>query len=221
MFRNETKEQAASLRQKGRSLEEIATKLKVSKPTLSVWLKDIVLTVEAKERLLERQRRGRKKVSQILRNRRLDRISSAKDSARSVIAAIPLTSIEQDKLMCALIYYCEGAKSDQRVAFTNSDPELLRAFLDLLRRTFKIDESRLRSHLHLHSYHDEKVQKDFWSKALKIPEKNFIKIYRKREGGLFKKEGYPGCVTVRYHDAAIARELLEIARQYFRVKRTN
>ena len=42
---------AVALRKKGRSYSEIIKKIKVSKGTLSVWLKDVELTYKQKERL--------------------------------------------------------------------------------------------------------------------------------------------------------------------------
>ncbi len=215
MFNNQTKIRVVKLRQSGKSLEEIRRAMNISKGTLSVWLKDVVLDEKATKRLTLRQIEGRKKVSAILSERKDLREKDAQLIAKSTLKAIPVNTKEQDKLTCALIYYCEGAKSDQRMSFTNSDPDLMRAFLSLFRKSFLLDESRFRVQIHLHSYHNEKTQKSFWSKATDIPEANFIKSFRKKEGSIFKKKDYPGCATVRYHDAAISRELLETARQYF------
>lgn len=217
MFSKEIKEKVIKMRQSGKSLEEIKYVTEISKGTLSMWLKNITLDDRAVKRLLSRQIEGRKKVSEILSRKRIIRKEEAKQKARETLTRLPLSTKEQDKLTCALIYYCEGTKSDQRVGFTNSDPELMRSFLSLLRKGFELDESRFRACIHLHSYHDEKVQKAFWSRTMNIPEENFIKSYKKKEGGLYIRKDYPGCATVRYHDAALARELLEIARQYFKI----
>ena len=48
------------------------------------------------------------------------------------------------KILCALIYWCEGAKVKTGIAFTNSDPNLVRTFLHLLKTGFDIDEKNSR-----------------------------------------------------------------------------
>lgn len=47
---------------------------------------------------------------------------------------------KQTKLICALIYWCEGAKNTDRVDFTNADADLVRLFLKFFRESFEIDE---------------------------------------------------------------------------------
>ncbi len=44
-------------------------------------------------------------------------------------------------IICAMIYWCEGGKSERdAVYFTNSDPDLISLFLRLLRKSFNLDE---------------------------------------------------------------------------------
>ena len=217
MFNKEIKKQVIAMRSRGMSFNEIHRVTGVSKSTLSLWLRKLPLGESAKARLRELRIDGNRKAGIVLSEKRKIREADAVKDARDTLDAIPPASKQQKKLMCALIYYCEGAKSIKHgMTFTNSDPELMRTFLSLLRSSFPLDETRFRAHAHLHSYHNEKVQKSFWSKTMNIPEKNFIKSFMKKESGINIKEGYQGCITIRYHDAALGRELLEIARQFFR-----
>ena len=113
------------------------------------------------------------------------------------------------KILCSLIYWCEGSKNIRGgVIFTNSDPSLVKIFLKLLRASFFLDEKKFRICIHLHDYHNSKKQRIFWANETKIPEIQFIKPYRKLNTGKRIKEGYNGCVSVRYHDTVIARKLL-------------
>ena len=66
--------------------------------------------------------------------------------------------------------------------------------------------------MHLHKYHDEKSQKDFWSKITNIPKEQFNKTYQKPSNGKYKKEGYQGCIKVYYGDVSIARKLQSVAK---------
>ena len=205
------------MRMSGKSIQEINKEMEISKGTLSLWLRDIVLNKKAKERILLRQKIGNENASKILKEKRMAREFESYRKAREVLDKISHTTIYQDKLMCALIYYCEGSKSvKDGVSFINSDPELLRTFLFLLRRTFLLSESKIRLCMHLHSYHNESKQKSFWSKITGIPENQFTKSFMKKEGGLYEKKDYPGCLRVKYGDVNIARELLYIAHLYFK-----
>lgn len=92
--------------------------------------------------------------------------------------------------------------------FTNSDPILVKVFLSALRKSFDLDESKFRVAMHLHSYHKEKEEKVFWSEVTSIPESKFLKTFKKQESGINKKEGYRGCVQIKYFDVNIKRTLL-------------
>lgn len=117
-----------------------------------------------------------------------------------------------------MIYYCEGRKAARDgVAFTNSDPNLIATFLGLFRRSFNVDEKKFRVCIHLHSYHDKKQQLKFWSKKASIPMQQFIKPYQKAYSGIYKKEEYQGCVSIRYGDVHIARELKAIALEFMKL----
>ena len=88
-------------------------------------------------------------------------------------------SSESILLFCALIYQCEGSKDIRdSITFTNSDPNLIKTFLFLLRKSFDLDEKKLKILMHLHKYHNEKIQKSFWSKITRVPEEQFNKTYR-------------------------------------------
>ena len=67
-----------------------------------------------------------------------------------------------------------------------------------------LDEKKLRICLHLHEYHSEVRQKQFWSQVTAIPLNQFFKVYKKPHTGKRKKENYPGCVSVRYYDVDVA-----------------
>ncbi len=59
------------------------------------------------------------------------------------------------KLFCGLIYGCEGAKypASNLISLVNSDPKLINTFVNLLRKSFTLDESKWHVHLQMHSNH--------------------------------------------------------------------
>ena len=48
------------------------------------------------------------------------------------------------KIVLAMLYWCEGGKNGRSLAFGNSDPIMIRLFLRLLRRCYRVDEHNLR-----------------------------------------------------------------------------
>lgn len=204
---------AVQLRKNGFSLKEINERLNISKSTASLWLKDIILTRKAKYRLKDRIRQGqinsalKKKAKTILRRQSyllggLKLIQNFNFDKKNL------------KIFCALMYLCEGSKDDGIVQFTNSDPKTVKTFVNLFRQSFKLDESKLRISLHLHSYHLPSKQIQFWSKVTKVSSRQFIKPYIKLNSGKRIKKNYQGCINFRYYNADIAKELIGIAQAF-------
>lgn len=112
-----------------------------------------------------------------------------------------------NKLLCAILFWAEGSKATNRIAFTNSDPTMITSFLRLLRSSFDLDERKFSVSIHLHKYHNQDEILAFWSTITKIPLTQFIRPYLKPHTGKNIRPGYKGCVTVRYYDCKIAYEL--------------
>ena len=114
-----------------------------------------------------------------------------------------------------MIYWCEGNKSlRDSVFFTNSDPRLIANFLHLFRNSFDIDESKFRVCMHLHDYHNEEKQLNFWSDVTFIPKNQFFKSYKKLNTKKRIRDNYQGCIQVRYYDINIARKLQAVAKEF-------
>ena len=215
-MKTEKKKKSLELRKLGYSLGEIAEKLSVSKSTVSLWTKKVVVSGEGVIKIKERSRLANIKSSEVLHNRKLDRLDLVEKESESLINRIKLN---KDLALVALsiMYWCEGTKADSSVRFTNSDPELVRMFMKSFRQSFDIDEAKIRICVHLHDYHNEEEICNFWSEITKIPRSQFNKSYQKNSNHLFKKEGYKGCVRVSYHDAHISRVILSFAKKLIRL----
>lgn len=206
IMKKKLRDQAILLRKQGQSLDEISAKLSVAQSTVSLWVRDLILDDGAKLLLKEKLRRGRLKGIEVNRKKRLRWMSERSDDAKRTLQNMPVTR-DSAKLSCALLHWCEGNKETSAVLFTNSDPVMISTFLALLRTAFSIDEQKLRVCMHIHGYHDEIKQKEFWSRITKIPLKQFIKTFHKKNTGKSKKVGYQGCVSIRYYDSSVATEL--------------
>lgn len=209
---------AIELRKAGFSLNEIVEKLIISKSTASSWLKNIKLSNQAKDRLIKRGILGREKSKLIQRRKRenFEKIISEKSKR---LVKYNLFSKDHQKIVCALLYWCEGAKSSRKgIQFTNSDPRLIKTFLFLLRSAFfSLEEKKLRVTLHLHEYHSVQKQISFWSKVTNISKSQFIKPYQKPHTAKRIKKDYPGCANVYYYDTKFAKEILCIAKEFLNI----
>jgi len=205
---------AIKLRKQGKTVNEIAIELGVAKSSVSTWVRNVPLSPQAEKKLREKVTAGQRAGAESNRARTLHARHNHFKAAISLGKESPL-DINQKRIVCALLYWCEGAKSDNCVAFTNSDKDLVLLFLTLFRASFAIDESKFRVCVHVHSYHNPPAQIEYWSHATNIPKDQFIKPYQKAHSGKQIHENYQGCVSIRYHSADIARQLLETAKAAF------
>lgn len=204
------KREATVLRKSGHSLNEISLRLNIAQSTVSLWLRNVELSEKAKKRINGLGIYGRKKGLETNKKRR-----EAEDIRIAKKVEEYFCSREQkidSKIACALLYWGEGTKYDgnKSVSFINADPEMIQYFLRVFRDSFPLDEKRFRALIHLHEYHDAERQLRFWSNVTRIPISQFNKPYLKKNTGKSKKENYPGCVSVRYSDSKVYKELMFI-----------
>lgn len=210
------KKRAIKLRKRGFSIREIISVTGIAQGTASAWFRDIQLSKPAQARLIERIYKGRyiaaenkKKKTKFLKQTLL----------KKALEEVSKTNLNTDhqRILCAMIYWCEGAKNDSYVQFTNSDPKLVNLFIKLLVKTFNASRDKFKVRLHLHSYHNPKKQHEFWQQELNLKSCQFYKPYLKINSGKNIREGYPGCVAVTYFDTMLARRLLSLAGAYMGV----
>lgn len=202
---------AIELRKKGYSLNEIVEELGIAKGSASVWVRNVPLSAAARRRLLTRIKLGQLLSAESKRRKTQELLDSYREKAAVDLGRTNLNH-ETNKLVCSLLYWCEGGKNHYHgVSFTNSDPKLIKTFLCLLRNSFELDEKKFRPCIHLHEYHNPRKQLDFWSKITDIPKDQFIKPFRKPNTGKRIRTNYPGCIAIKYHSTAVARQLLAAA----------
>lgn len=202
----EIKGQAVELREAGYSIKEIAKILNIAVSTSSVWLREVTISREGKHRMQEQSSAHRYKMSLRWNQKRLEKSLFHQKEAQKTLKQIIFTN-PINKLICAVLFWAEGSKKTNHVAFTNSDSKMIAYFLSLLRQSYDLDENKFRVSVHLHEYHDAEETLNFWSKVTGIAKTQFIKPYRKPHTGFRKKPGYRGCITIRHYDSEIACQL--------------
>ena len=204
------KQQARLLRQKGYSFRELSERFNIAKSTAGVWCRKEIVTEVGKRRLQKLGDDGRlRSVATIKYKQKL--ILDDIDKNCTVLKNKNY-SIDEYKLFLALLYWGEGAKTENRVAFINSDPEMIKVYLWLFRNSFIINENKLRVIIHLHNYHNQEEMLNFWSDVTAIPKTNFS-VYNKPNTGINKKPGYKGCLSIRYGDSRIIKEVFLIMKR--------
>lgn len=76
-----------------------------------------------------------------------------------------------------------------------------------------INENKFRAWVHLHKYHNEKEMVSFWSSITSIDKSKFF-IYNKPHTGINRKPGYKGCISIRYNDSIIFKEVFIIINRF-------
>ena len=163
------REEARRMRlEEGLSVGEIARRLGVSKGTSSLWLRDVELTDEQKLRLIERgngryegQLRGsenNRKKQKLCRERYQ---KAGADSARegNILYA-----------MGCMLYWGEGSKDKNQMAFSNSDPNMHRVFLKFLKQCCGVKDEQIT--IAINCYNDHHSVEDieaYWIEKLGLP----------------------------------------------------
>ena len=120
---------------------------------------------------------------------------------------------EKLKILGTTLYWGEGYKTNTAfgVDFANSDSEMIRIFMNFLRKICGINESKLRIQLYCYSNQHPTKLVSFWSKITKIPRKKFIKPYVRKdfkESQIGKMKN--GLIHVRYHDKKLLIQLRDL-----------
>lgn len=201
------------MRKQGNSYAQISKKLGVSQSTAYLWTKEVVLDRTAQELIGIRKDMGRQKGVLVQKRLGLKAYEALKLKISSELTPLAISPVFA-KILCAFLYWGEGGKTDREVRFTNSDPELVATFLELFRSAFSLNEAKFRVVVHLHAYHQQDQELDFWSKVANVPLSQFYKVYRKASTGKYKKENYHGCISIRYHDVMVWQEIQEVYKQF-------
>lgn len=204
----------------GRSYREVREKLGMPKSTLSTWFGKTLKRPIDKKALLKHLANIRKLAVPAVKNKwrriREEQDQLVKTKMEKEIKSYPLENVGFYKSLLATLYWAEGAKHKHvsGLNFVNTDPKLLLLYITLLRKCYKINESKFRIRLHIHYYHKIKKVKKFWSKTLNVPLSQFNKSYIKKRSVTKRfRKNFSGICFVKYLDSNLRRELMELNNQ--------
>lgn len=173
------KQKAIVLRQKGMSIKEIAHSLDVSKASVSVWVRDIVLN---KKQLGTLKRNGfSTEVIEKRRHKRLENEQVKRDKIANLAQKdIRNISLRDLRLIGLCLYWGEGGKTHKGAArISNSDPDVIKVMMRFFREICMVKEKKFRAHIHIHSHLDIEKAEKYWALVSGIPREQFFKTYAK------------------------------------------
>ncbi len=199
------REAAITLRREGFSYREILQKVPVAKSSLSLWLHNVGLSENQKQRLTEKKLASMKRGAEAKRKKRIEETEKIYQTTDKEIQII---SRRELWLMGIMLYWGEGQKQKEwnvaaGVKFTNSDPRMVRFFYAWLINICKIPTENIKFEIYIHekSANDLENVRGYWAEILQLPLILFWTVYLKK-GTLATKRhnigrNYYGLLAIR------------------------
>jgi len=215
--KDDVREQAVLLRAQGLTYDEIAAELRVSKSSLSLWLRELPRPEEDPQRAAEAQQRRNDALRSRLRRDRDARDEQGRQLAAAAAESLGVITSRDLVLAMAVSYWCEGSKTKpwnrgKRVTWMNSDPVLVALFLEGL-DLIGIARTRLVLRLHIHENADETAARHWWSTHTGVPLMQFRRSTIKRHNPKTVRhnvgDDYRGCLCVTVQQGRQLYEVLD------------
>ena len=153
-------------------MKEIERELKVSRGSVSLWVRDVPLDERRRAILALRTRMG-----PLIAGER--KAARAREVRRSYQEHGRRLARESDASYAAgcMLYWAEGSKSRNVAQVVNSDPELLAFFAGFLRTHFDVAPESMRLRCNLFADHLERQHEieEFWLARLELPRSSLTK----------------------------------------------
>jgi hypothetical protein len=211
------KDEAMGLRRRGYTYGEIKKCLNapIPKSTLTLWFKKITLSENAHRRLKKvidiKLKNAHSRALEANRKKRKEYLSDIEKKVKHLKNHLLNNDIA--KIVLAMLYLGEGAKGIRRsFMFGNSDPNVIKLYLNLLRRCYVINESKFRCTIQCRADQNIPFLENFWMNITKIPYSQFYKarIDPRTIGKKSKKPDYKGVCRIDYFCADIYNEIEKI-----------
>jgi transcriptional regulator with XRE-family HTH domain len=211
--KDEVRAQARELRAQGLTYPQIAARLGVSKSSCSLWLRDMehpIQGLEGQERRTAAIRASAAR-TQVLREQKRVEFKAA------VASSLGQVTVRDLLVALAVSYWCEGGKDKpwarrEQIQWMNSDPMLVRLFIEGLRLLGVTDE-RIKFRVQIHESADEPAARRWWAEQLDWPEAEFQRTTLKRHNPKTVRKNvaddYHGCVTVHVLQSRTLYQLLD------------
>lgn len=119
-----------------------------------------------------------------------------------------------------MLYWAEGSKSRNAVQFVNSDPAMVRFFVDSLRTHYAVPNEKFRLDCNLFADHVERQREieQFWLDSLELPlsclRKSTVNVYSKYSRKKRRNRLPYGTVRVCVHSTEIVQSIYGAIQEY-------
>jgi hypothetical protein len=127
---------------------------------------------------------------------------------------------ESLKIAGLIAYLCEGTKLRKNkrykntyyyaIEFTNSDPFLIKLFVEFLKTIIIVEESKLKCQIFIYNDLKKENLESFWSKVTGIQLNNFNKTIILRPKNMINKLNLRGTCKLRYYNKNAFLKLNEL-----------
>lgn len=160
------------------SIKKIEKRLKVSRSSISLWVRSVKLTKRQIDRLYLNKKTGNLKGSIVAARNKIKARQQLTEKLMNEGAREMGELSKRDKFIAGVsMYFAEGSKGDKNVSFSNSDPLAIKFMIDWIRVYCAVPEEKFRINLYIHDNLNEHSAKHFWSKLIKVPLNQFGKSY--------------------------------------------
>jgi transcriptional regulator with XRE-family HTH domain len=171
-MKTDERKRARELRALGWSIKEIEQRLDVSRSSVSVWVRDVVLGPDEQRALNEKTGLGR-----IVAATRKSALAREQRRAYQLEGRRLARERDVSYLSGCMLYWAEGAKERNSVRLVNSDRELLIVFAAFLRTHFDVDDEAMRVRCNLFADDDGEQQaiERYWLESLRVSTSSLLK----------------------------------------------
>ena len=197
-------------------MKEIARLVGVSVSSVSYWVRDVPLTDQQRAELLRRMSANGRAAAAAGRSRaaRDVRRSYQLDGACKAERRVPL------HVAGCMLYWAEGSKGRNTVQFVNSDPAMVRYFVEFLRRCYAVPDTAFRIGCNLFADHVERQHEieQFWLDTLGLPatclRKSTVNVYSKYSQKKRQNRLPYGTTRVCVHSTRIVQSIYGSIQEY-------
>lgn len=123
--------------------------------------------------------------------------------------------MDKKTIIALIIWWCEGTKARRHkryfntyycpIEVINSDPRIIRIFVDFLRKKMKVPNHRIKGQIQIHEGDDKEYIEKFWEEQTKIPRSQFNKTIIREKGN--KPNKNKGTFKLRLYDKILFTKL--------------
>jgi predicted transcriptional regulator len=213
MAKTVLREEARRLRSQGYSVKAIENQLGVARSSVSLWVRDIVLTeaqvitIRTSERYVKSKKHGAE-------------ANAAKHRAlrKAYQQMGRLKACEGSPLHHAgcMLYWAEGEKSKNTVNFVNSDLNMMLLFVRFLRDEMQVADDKISIRIHCHTTDVDEIERieSFWTELLQLSASALRRRYIKQKGESTRRILEYGVCGVKVHSTELVQHIYGAIQEY-------